>query len=200
MFNSIWNSPLNIYSKPDILSTQQVLKEFNETLNKNYIDSEILMNISITGTKNIPPNNDIHVISSEFNKKLSEQLGINIPKNINGIFFSNNSSLAKNISNSQEFLNLVKAQKRYGFKNKVFPVSFNQDRNLFLGLHNATAVNPYFDNEGYFNVMIYDNYDFDKSKYKNSTDILNNSAYALQQTKNLEKYYFIVPLRFKLPF
>ena len=76
----------------------------------------------------------------------------------------------------------------------------NQDRNLHYSIGNGTILNPYVDNQGYFNGVLYDIYDFNWTWNIKNLDLfkINNSAYFLQLVNGLEKYYILVPIRFKL--
>lgn len=83
----------------------------------------------------------------------------------------------------------------------------NQDRNLHYSIGHGTILNPYVDNQGYFNGVLYDIYDFDFIDFdfsdweniKNSkTTAINNIAYGLQKANQIDKYYVLVPIKFKL--
>lgn len=75
----------------------------------------------------------------------------------------------------------------------------NQDRNLHYSIGHGTILNPYVDNQGYFNGVLYDIYDFDLMKDYSNPYLagVNNIAYSLQKTSQIDKYYVLVPIRYK---
>ena len=75
----------------------------------------------------------------------------------------------------------------------------NQDRNLHYSIGHGTILNPYIDNQGYFNGVLYDIYDFDLMKDYSNLYLagINNIAYSLQKTSQIDKYYVLVPIRYK---
>ena len=81
----------------------------------------------------------------------------------------------------------------------------NQDKNLHYSIGHGTILNPYIDKQGYFNGVLYDIYDFELLPYYYKNDyynyrltLANNGAYALQNRKMIDKYYLLVPIKFKL--
>ena len=79
---------------------------------------------------------------------------------------------------------------------------------MHYSIGHGTILNPYIDKQGYFNGVLYDIYDFDKLPYvestfinfikDNETQLINNFAYYLQDNKQIDKYYILVPIKFKL--
>lgn len=198
-----WNTPLSMMNSPYLFGQGGILTEINNRMNSRYQDAADLMNFSIWGTKNMPQSNYHKVIDSSFNDKLSSEFDVDIPKGWNGVVFSNDSSIATNIANNPEFIGAVGQQMAQGLKNKKFDITFSpgNDPNLFRSIHNATVLNPHIDNQGNFNAIVYDKYDFDWIKgnaYQNPIVGTNNAAYVLQQLNRLENYYVLIPVKIKL--
>lgn len=189
------------------MTYKKELSNFNHTQNSKYPDARDMMDISIYGPKNIQDTDNYKFISSKFNKKLSKDLNVYIPRNWDGIVYNVNSSLSKSIATSPEFLREVVKQKSTNFLNGSFQISLNNDQNLFRSIHNATVLNPHIDKDGYFNGLIFDLYDFKHIKKpmfeKNghlSIEGKNNFASLLQQMKMIKNYYVLIPIKTKLPF
>ena len=71
---------------------------------------------------------------------------------------------------------------------------------MHFSIGHGTILNPYIDKQGYFNGVLYDIYDFDLMKDYSNPYLagINNFAYGLQKVKFLDKYYVLVPIKFKL--
>lgn len=72
---------------------------------------------------------------------------------------------------------------------------------MHYSIGHGTILNPYVDNQGYFNGILYDIYDFNWMKFdfsdwknikNNKTTAINNIAYGLQKTSQIDKYYILV--------
>lgn len=71
---------------------------------------------------------------------------------------------------------------------------------MHYAIGHGTILNPYIDKQGYFNGVLYDIYDFDWTWDLKNLDLfkINNSAWFLQLIKDLDKYYILVPIKFRL--
>ena len=114
--------------------------------------------------------------------------------------FDKNSSLAKNVNNSQELKEQITQNIDKLRKSESLQVSFNQDTNLFRSLHNATNVNAKVE-DGTLKGYLYDKYDFEYQKI-NKVDpiisIINNTATSLQNTGKIQNYHIIISIEIKL--
>lgn len=182
------------------------LNQINNYLNRDYKDSRDLMNIALDGPKNAPTSKEYTFISSEFNNNLNRDLKLTgnnrIPDNWDGFVFSKDSTLSYNLSKSPELKAQILA--KYNTKNNSFPskisISLNKDKNLKWSIHGATIINAKIDAQGNITGLLHDNYDYKLQDYKDDllTNLANNSAYFLQQSKRLKNYYLFVPIKFKI--
>ena len=184
--------------------------KYNAEQNANRPDARELMNIGLSGFKNLPVHSEFSVFQPEAVEYVNSQLniknskGLEIPKNWNGIIYDKNSGFSKRLSNSPELQEQV--MKYYDNKTKSFTsnqilIDFKQDKNLGYSIGHGTVLNPRIEN-GEFKAILFDKYDFqwlNKDKLPNdNTRKLNNKAYILQILKQIKNYYVIIPIRFNL--
>lgn len=179
--------------------------KYNAEQNANRPDARELMNIGLSGFKNLPVHSEFSVFQPESVEYVNNQLNI---KNSKGlaipIIYDKNSGFSKRLSNSPELQEQV--MKYYDNKTKSFTtnqilIDFKQDKNLGYSIGHGTVLNPRIEN-GEFKAILFDKYDFqwlNKDKLPNSeTRKLNNKAYILQILKQIKNYYVIIPIRFNL--
>ena len=184
--------------------------KYNAEQNANRPDARELMNIGLSGFKNLPVHSEFSVFQPEAVEYVNSQLniknskGLEIPKNWNGIIYDKNSGFSKRLSNSPELQEQV--MKYYDNKTKSFTsnqilIDFKRDKNLGYSIGHGTVLNPRIEN-GEFKAILFDKYDFqwlNKDKLPNdNTRKLNNKAYILQILKQIKNYYVIIPIRFNL--
>ena len=191
-------------------SITKSLLEINEKLNANRPDARELMNIGLSGFKNLPVHSEFSVfqpgaveyVNNQLNIKNSK--GLVIPKGWNGVIYDKNSGFSKRLSNSVELQEQV--MKYYDNKTKSFTtnqilIDFKQDKNLGYSIGHGTILNPKVEN-GEFKAILFDKYDFQwlsKEKLPNSeTRKTNNIAYFFQTIGQIKNYYVIIPVRFKI--
>ena len=192
------------------LENSNILAKYNAEQNKSRPDARELMNIGLSGFKNLPEHLEFSVFQPESADYVNEQLniknskGLAIPKNWHGVIYDNNSGFSNRLSNSPELQEQV--IKHYDNKTKSFTsnqilIDFKQDKNLAYSIGHGTILNPRVEN-GEFKAILFDKYDFqwlNKEKLSDdNTRNLNNNAYILQILKQIENYYVIIPVRFKL--
>lgn len=113
-----------------------------------------------------------------------------------GVFYSDNSNIAKIIANSNDFRNVLLENRTELLKNNKItlkPVRFNNDKDLKNSLHNATVYKAWIDQNGNLHAIITDIYDFDY--LRNRTDDIakiNNQMYYWQNHNNIENYFVII--------
>ncbi len=186
------------------------LAKFNAEKNANRPDARELMNIALSGFKNLPEHPEFNIFQPEAVDYVNNQLdikaskGLTIPKNWHGVIYDKNSGFAKRLSNSPELQTQIISQ--YDKKSKKFTtnqigIGFTQDKNLNYSIGHGTILNPKIEN-GVFRGILFDKYDYkwlSKEELPNlETRKLNNSAYTIQTFKKLTNYYVIIPIHFNI--
>lgn len=190
------------------ITKKNPLMQFNKYMNANNPDAKEWMDLGLGGPKNAPVSKEYTFISSKFNDNLNRDLILTgnkfIPKDYDGFIFNKDSSIAQNISNSKEFQNQVYAQfndKTQKFKTDKLELNFTKDDNLKLSIGHGTLLHPQIDNKGYFTGLVYDKYNYEPKYYNYESspkiNLLNNSAFLIQSTGLLKKYYILIPVSFK---
>ena len=191
------------------------LKGTNNFLNRKRPETRLLMDLSIDKFKTVKDNSQFIVLQPSNNAKITQQYNLNTPglaidPKWYGVAFANDSDMSRKLSNSPQLQKQVRSSfdsNRNVFKTDKIGIELNQDRNLHYSIGHGTILNPYIDNQGYFNGVLYDIYDFDFIDFdfsdweniKNSkTTAINNIAYGLQKANQIDKYYVLVPIKFKL--
>ena len=184
------------------------LKGANNYLNRKRPEARLLMDLSIDKFKTAKDNSQFIVLQPENNAKIMQQYNLNTPglaidPKWHGIAFANDSDMSKKLSTSPQLQKQVRSNfdsNRNVFKTDKIGIELNQDKNLHFSIGHGTILNPYIDNQGYFNGVLYDIYDFDLMKDYSNPYLarINNFAYGLQKVKFLDKYYVLVPIKFKL--
>ncbi len=184
------------------------LHKFNYDKNKNRPEARLLMDLSIDKFKTAKDNSQFIVLQPENNAKITQQYNLNTPglaidPKWYGVAFANDSDMSRKLSTSPQLQKQVRSSfdsNRNIFKTDKIGIELNQDRNLHYSIGHGTILNPYIDNQGYFNGVLYDIYDFNWTWNLKNLDLfrVNNSAYFLQLVNGLDKYYIFVPIRFKL--
>ena len=184
--------------------------KYNAEQNANRPDARELMNIGLSGFKNLPVHSEFSVFQPEAVEYVNSQLniknskGLEIPKNWNGIIYDKNSGFSKRLSISPELQEQV--MKYYDNKTKSFTsnqilIDFKEDKNLCYSIGHGTVLNPRIENEE-FKAILFDKYDFQwLNKEKLPDDhmrFINNGAAFAELTPILTNYYVIIPIRFKL--
>ncbi len=191
------------------------LKGANNFLNRKRPETRLLMDLSIDKFKTVKDNSQFMVLQPSNNAKIMQQYNLNTPglaidPKWYGAAFANDSDMSRKLSTSPQLQKQVRSSfdsNRNVFKTDKIGIELNQDRNLHYSIGHGTILNPYVDNQGYFNGVLYDIYDFDLIDFdfsdweniKNSkTTAINNIAYGLQKANHIDKYYVLVPIKFKL--
>ena len=189
---------------------QKQLVNFNNLKNNNRPQAKELMDFSINGIKNINNNTDDYKILSKNESETINKLfnlkntNLEIKKEWNGLRYSSDSEFCKNLSTSPQLQKQIrdycKKHKNLSNNDKIIGLELNEDKNLHYSIGHCSILNPNINKNGYFSGLVFDKYDF-SPLYKNlnsETTKLNNGAYALQSLKQLENYYVIIPIKFKL--
>ncbi len=192
------------------------LKGANNYLNRKRPETRLLMDLSIDKFKTAKDNSQFIVLQPENNAKIMQQYNLNSPglaidPKWHGVAFANDSDMSKKLSTSPQLQKQVRSSfdsNQNVFKTDKIGIELNQDKNLHYSIGHGTILNPYIDNQGYFNGVLYDIYDFDFLPYNksdllnwinnNKTELTNNIAYYLQNKNKIDKYYVLVPIKFKL--
>ena len=198
------------------------LKGANNFLNRKRPETRLLMDLSIDKFKTAKDNSQFIVLQPENNAKITQQYNLNTPglaidPKWYGVAFANDSDMSRELSTSPQLQKQVRSSfdsNRNVFKTDKIGIELNQDRNLHYSIGHGTILNPYVDNQGYFNGVLYDIYDFDWMNFdfsgwqnienirsiieNNITLGINNIAYGLQKSNQIDKYYVLVPIKFKL--
>ena len=182
--------------------------KINNFLNKNRPNAKEMANIFLAKPQNIPLSKEYSYIpkgnATILNYKY-KLFGTNkeIPQNWEGIVFNQYSSLSKNISNSIEMQNKIRAEfniiKANTLNDKI-EVDFSNDSNLHLSIGHATVLEPYIDSQGYFHGILFDKYDFDllyKMAYKNPVTYIINDIFFIIQIARGHNFYILAPIIFK---
>ena len=119
------------------------------------------------------------------------------------IFFNENSSISKELSKSNQLKQDI--LKHYNYSENSFDadrinITLDEDTNLHYSIGHGTILEPQVDNEGYFSGYLYDVYDFDFTNKIDDSNVFlyNNGAFVLQEFGQLDNYYVIIPVRFKI--
>ncbi|OKZ72232.1 MAG: hypothetical protein BHV87_12660 [Clostridiales bacterium 36_14] len=190
------------------------LKKANNHLNRDRPEARLLMDISIDKFKTAKDNSQFIVLQPENNNRIMQQYNLNSPglaidPKWHGVAFANDSDMSKKLPQLQKQVMSSFDSNRNIFKTDKIGIELNQDKNLHYSIGHGTILNPYIDNQGYFNGVLYDIYDFDwldfdfdifdrNSIEHNKTAAINNAAYYLQVNNKIDKYYILVPIKFKL--
>ena len=207
--------PLDVVNDFKDEAIKNTIKNFNYNLHKFNYDKNIerpearlLMDLSIDKFKTVKDNSQFIVLQPSNNAKITQQYNLNTPglaidPKWYGVAFANDSDMSRELSTSPQLQKQVRSSfdsNRNVFKTDKIGIELNQDRNLHYSIGHGTILNPYIDNQGYFNGVLYDIYDFNWTWNIKNLDLfkINNSAYFLQLVNGLDKYYILVPIRFKL--
>ena len=192
---------------------EALLHGINQYSNKQRPEAQLLMDLSIDKFKTAKDNSQFIVLQPENNAKIMQQYNLNIPglaidPKWHGVAFANDSDMSRKLSTSPQLQKQVRSNfnsNRNVFKTDKIGIELNQDKNLHYSIGHGTILNPYIDKQGYFNGVLYDIYDFELLPYYYKNDyynyrltLANNGAYALQNRKMIDKYYLLVPIKFKL--
>ena len=192
------------------LESTNLFAKINAEKNANRPDARELMNIALSGFKNLPEHPEFNVFQPEAVEYVNNQLniqnskGLSIPKDWHGVIYDKNSGFSKRLSNSPELHTQIMS--KYDKKSKKFTtnqigIGFSEDKNLNYSIGHGTILKPQIEN-GEFRGILFDKYDYkwlSKEELPNlETRKLNNSAYTLQTIKQLTNYYVIIPVQFKL--
>jgi hypothetical protein len=188
-------------------SKSNPLVNINMQENKNYPNAQEMANIYLVKPENAPKSNEYNYIAPNYgfehlNGKYNLTGNKSIPEDWPGIVYNWNSSMSKNVSNSQEMQNQIRAQfDNYNnrFSKDKLDISFTQDPNLHRSIAHGTILEPKIDSEGYFTGYMYDKYDFDFMKDYASNPKLTaaNNLFALLGLGSNRNYYTIAPVKFK---
>lgn len=193
------------------LENRNGLSNINANLNVNRPDARELMNISLSGFKNLPEHSEFSVfqpkavefVNNTLNIKNSK--GLVIPDNWYGVIYDKNSGFAKRLSNSQELQSQVMAkydQTKKTFTTDQILLDFKQDKNLNYSIGHGTILNPKIKDDGTFTGVLFDKYDYDLhiKEYISNPKItaVNNFMYGVQYTKSAANYYVIIPVSFNI--
>jgi len=191
--NKIGN--INIKDNYKTNAMQDSLMDYNNEQNKAYPDARDCMNIAIIGPENIKDNENYKLLSDEDIKNINSKSDIKLNDNIKTVEFSENSSIANSLNNSQELKQQLKDNIKKMENGDNIQVSFNKDENLFRSLHNATVFDCKIEN-GSITGYIYDKYDFDYQSYNlqhgklgvaasvSDAFMYSNPFYAMNEVKN----------------
>ena len=191
--NKIGN--INIKDDYKTNTIQDSLMDFNNEQNAKSPDARDCMNIAIIGPENITNNENYKLLSDKDVQNLTFKSGINLSNDIKTVEFSENSSIAHALNNSQELKQQIKDNINKMENGEKIQVSFNKDENLFRSLHNATVFDCKIEN-GTLTGYIYDKYDFDYQSYNlqhgklgvaasiSDAFMYSNPFYAINEVKN----------------
>lgn len=191
------NKTGNIKIKDDYKTNtiQDSLMDFNNEQNVKYPDARDCMNIAIIGPENITNNENYKLLSDKDVQNLTLKSGINLSNDIKTVEFSENSSIAHALNNSQELKQQIKDNINKMENGEKIQVSFNKDENLFRSLHNATVFDCKIEN-GTLTGYIYDKYDFEYQSYNlqhgklgitasiSNAFMYSNPFYVMNEAKN----------------
>ena len=129
-----------------------------------------------------------------------------IKSGMKGIAFNSNSDFSKRLSTSKEFQTAINQdiyQKNKTEKEPYLIIDFQKDKNLHLSIGHGRVIYR-LTNDGYVEGCLFDKYDFnnilaiDKILKNPKIVAINDYAYLMNKTNNLEYYYYTVDFRFKL--
>lgn len=193
------------------LESVNYFAKINAEKNANRPDARELMNIALSGFKNLPEHPEFNIFEPDAVGFVNKTLNIGkleklaIPTNWHGVIYDKNSGFGKRLSNSPELQNQVIA--KYNKNTKTFNtnqilIEFKQDKNLNYSIGHGTILNPKVKNDGTFTGILFDKYDYKfltkKELLNDSTRALNNKAYGLQSVNIIKNFYVIIPINFKL--
>ena len=204
--------PLDVVNDFKDEAIKNTIKNFNYNLHKFNYDKNIerpearlLIDLSIDKFKTVKDNSQFIVLQPSNNAKITQQYNLNTPglaidPKWYGVAFANDSDMSRELSTSPQLQKQVRSSfdsNRNVFKTDKIGIELNQDRNLHYSIGHGTILNPYIDNQGYFNGVLYDIYDFNWTWNIKNLDLfkINNSAYFLQLVNGLDKYYILVTIR-----
>ena len=191
----------------------------NYNLNKNRPDAQEMFRIAVLGTDSYSNNSQFVHIPKEQTNNIQSMFYLTgedkIPSGMKGIAFNRNSDFAKRLSASEELQNAIKQvynPETKSFTKPYVVIDFQKDSNMHLSVGHGRAIYR-LTNDGYVEGCLFDKYDFKLSlnNYKNDINsdykkdlknigiyIVNDYAYIMNKTNNLEYYYYTGDFRFKL--
>ena len=172
---------------------------------ENYINSKYNL-CSVRNNPNASIIENINEINHSSIKKVLSRF--NPPINTRAVVYNSFSEYSKKIATSYEIKNLINNNylhlKSGALRNSEYPVEFTSSNDLYAGIQNATIVDAYIDNDGYFNAILIDYYDFELRDYKRMDNLislgkvyLNNTGYYLQEKGVLDNYVILCHIRTK---
>ena len=182
----------------------------NYHLNKNRPDAQEMFRIAILGTDSYSNNSQFVHIPQKQTESIQSMFYLTgedkIPSGMKGIAFNRNSDFAKRLSASEELHNAIK--RVYNPETKSFTkpyviIDFQKDSNMHLSVGHGRVIYR-LTNDGYVEGCLFDKYDFnnilaiDKILKNPKIVAINDYAYLMNKTNNLEYYYYTVDFRFKL--
>lgn len=129
-----------------------------------------------------------------------------IPNDMKGLAFNSNSDFSKRLSACEELHNAIKQVYNSETKSFIKPyvvIDFQKDSNMHLSIGHGHVIYR-LTNDGYVEGCLFDKYDFnnilaiDKILKNPKIVAINDYAYLMNKTNNIEYYYYTVDFRFKL--
>ena len=190
------------------LESTNLFAKINAEKNANRPDARELMNIALSGFKNLPEHPEFNVFQPEAVEYVNNQLniqnskGLAIPNDWHGVIYDKNSGFSKRLSNSPELQTQIMS--KYDKKTKRFTtnqigIGFSEDKNLNYSIGHGTILNPRIEN-GEFKGILFDKYDYNLhiKEYLKTPEVTfyNNAMAVMQYTPFAKNYYVIIPIKF----
>ena len=184
--------------------------KMNYKKNKNRPDAQEMFRIAILGTDSYSNNSQFVHIPQKRTDSIQSMFYLTgddkIPNGMKGIAFNRNSDFAKRLSASEELHNAIKQvynPETKSFTKPYVVIDFQKDSNMHLSVGHGRVIYR-LTNDGYVEGCLFDKYDFnnilaiDKILKNPKIVAINDYAYLMNKTNNLEYYYYTVDFRFKL--
>lgn len=185
------------------------LLKINNDKNTNRPQAKELMDFSIKGLQHFADTDYYKILNKNDYESLNKLFKLNnssleINKNWSEVRYSSKSEFSKELSKSsqlqKQIRNYCNKHKNISNNDKIVGLELNEDKNLHYSIGHCSILNPQIDKNGYFSGLVFDKYDFSLllKNLNTETTKLNNGAFTLQSLKQLENYYLLIPIKFKL--
>ena len=162
-----------------------------------------MFEIGIYRPESYDDNNQFTKIPKSQNKEYQKKYNIEFDLDYQGLLFRQTSDFAKRVSKSPELKEQILTyydKKNKSFRSNKILLNLVKDENLHLSIGHATLINPTITQDGYIEGIIFDIYDFEwQEDYDNPyITMATDMAVILHYLKQLEYYYYFIPIKIKL--
>ena len=204
------NEFLNTANKT-VKTKEKTYEQLGKAVSPSFLLAGANLQNALYDFKYAKDNKHAHILNSRSevkNKDINKALdSIKVPQGSRGVYYDISSDESKALFKTYTIQKLIKENKEKWKNNKTFHVEQVEFRKIefdaYLALQNCKLVNPKITDDGRFEAMVIDYYDFLYRKdAKNALELLlndvNNWGLLKQEKGELEKYFVIYSIREKI--